>query len=283
MTEREEEQAALNALYALDPHERQILRAEMRTDPRLRDLAAEFEDAAARIALLLPGETPPEDVRPMLLKTLKQRRRAKARPIEALFRFLLGPWLAWPAVACLAAIAWSGRGTIRHLSEQVTVLSQGESKAREEAESAKATVAGLEKNLADARGGADRLAGEIAALKQAGALARVEVVILRAISRRFEESAAVIVWDGGKHEGRVRVERLPPVPANKDYQLWVIDRKSSVSVSAGVLKLDSRGGAWGSFKLGEPVAGAVKFAISIETLGGVARKPADSLVVFSGP
>lgn len=283
MTEREEEQAALDALYALDPHERQVFRAEMRSDPRLRDLASEFEDAAARIALLLPVEDPPDDIRPMLLKTLRQRRRAKEKRVEVLFRFLRSPWIAWAAAGCLAVIAWSGRGAIRRLSEQVSAQSQAESKARSEAESAKATLAGLEKSLADARGGADRLAGEIAALKQASPLARVEVVFLRPLSRRFEESAVVIVWDGEKQEGRLRLARLPPVPANKDYQLWVIDNKSSVPVSAGVIKLDSRGGGWKSFKVAEPVAGAVRFIVSIETLGGAAKKPADSLIVFSGP
>jgi len=283
MTEREEEQAALNALHALDPHERQIFHAEMRTDPRLRDLAAEFENAAAQVALLLPREAPPEDVKPMLLKTLKQRRRAKATPVEAFARFVLGPWIAWAAAVCLAAIAWNGRSTIRQLSEQVAALSQGESKARGEVAAARDAAAVLEKNLADARGSADRLAGEVTALKQASALARMEVVVLRAMLRRFEESAAVVVWDGEKQEGTLRIERMPPVPANKDYQLWIIDKKSSVPVSTGAIKLDARGAVTKPFKLGEPAPGAVRFAISIETTGGAPRKPAEGLVIFAGP
>lgn len=283
MTEREEEHAALNALYALDPHERQILRAEMRTDPRLRDLAAEFENAAAQIALLLPGEAPPDEVRPMLLKTLKQRRRAKATPIRALFRFLLGSRVAWAAAACLAVIAWSGRSAMHRLSEKVAVLSQSDSQARGEVAAAKDKLAGLEKNLADAKDSANQLTGEISTLKQASAITRMELTILRATVRRFEDSAAVIVWDGEKQEGRIRIERMPPAQANKDYQLWMVDRKTSLPVSAGVIKLDARGAASNLFKPAEPVPRAVKFAISIETLGGAARKPADSLIIFAGP
>lgn len=283
MTEREEELAALNALHALDPHERQVLHLETRTDPRLRDLAAEFEDAAARIALLLPGEVPPEDVKPVLLKTLKQRRRAKPKPAVAAYRFLLMPRVAWAAAACLAAIALSGRSTIRHLSEKVAALSQGQSDAQGEAEAAKGTLAGLEKNLAEARNTADRLAGEIAALKEASPLARMEIVVLRATLRRLEESSAVVVWDGEKQEGRLRLERMPPAPANRDYQIWIIDRKTSVPVSAGVIRLEARGATLKRFRPAEPVAGPARFAISIEALGGAPTKPADTQVVFAGP
>lgn len=283
MTERDEEQAALNAVHALDPHERQIFQAEMRTDPRLRDLVVEFENAAAQVALLLPREAPPEDVKPMLLKTLKQRRRAKASPAEAAVRFLLGPRIAWAAAVCLAVIAWSGRSTIRQLSERITALSRDESKVRGELAVARDAAAVLKKDLADARGRADRLSGEVNALKQASTLARMEVVILRTVLRRYGESSVVIVWDGGKQEGRLRVERMPPVPANKVYQLWIIDGKSSAPVSTGPIKLDAHGGATKPFKLGETAPGAVKFAISIETAGGAPRKPAEGLIIFAGP
>lgn len=283
MTERQEEQAALNALYSLDAHERQILRAEMRTDPRLRELAAEFEEAAAAIALLLPAEIPPEEARPLLLKALKLRRRAKAAPIGAPFRFLRAPWVAWTVAACLAVIVWSGRSSRRELSTRAQELSRSEIAARDAAAEAMDKVARLEKERAAAQARADQLSGELASLKQVNAVARMEVAALRATVRRFDEGVALIVWDGEKQEGRLKLEKMPPVPANKDYELWVIDKKNSTPVSAGVIKLDPRGVTSATFKPAEPVPGAVKFAISIEALGGVQKKSADGPIVFSGP
>src|SRR5262245_41616924 len=119
MTERQEEQAALNALYSLDAHERQILRAEMRTDPRLRDLAAELEEVAARVTLLIPAETPPEDARPQLLKALKEHRRAKVAPIRTPLRVLRNPMVAWAAAACLAVLLGAVYFSRSSLDQQV--------------------------------------------------------------------------------------------------------------------------------------------------------------------
>jgi anti-sigma-K factor RskA len=283
MTERQEEQAALNAVYSLDAHERQILRAEMRTDPRLRDLAAEFEDAAAQLALLLPPEAPPEEARPLLLKALKQRARAKGSSAGLPWRFLFGPRVAWAVAACLALVWWQGRAGRQELTQKVAALSQGEAAARDAAAQSQGKLAALEKDLADARERADRMTGEIASLKQVNALARMEVTALRATVRRFDEGVAVIVWDSERQEGRLKLEKMPPVQANKDYQLWVIDRKNPAPVSAGVIKVDARGMAAVTFKPADAVPAAAKFAISIEALGGVPKKSSDGPIIFAGP
>ncbi len=283
MTERQEEQAALNAMYSLDAHERQILRAEMRTDPRLRDLAAAFEEAAVQIARLLPVEAPPDEVRALLLKAVRQRRREKAAPVWAPIRFLRGPWVGWAVAACLAAVMWIGRPARISLAHQVEVLSRSDSAARDEAAEATGKLARLEKELADARSTSDQLAKEIAAVNQVNVLDRVEVIHLRAMARKFDESAVIILWDGERREGRLRVERMPPVPANRDYQLWISDRTKPALVSVGVIRVDSRGAASLAFRSAEPMGGPAKFAISIEALGGVTKKSADGQVIFTGP
>ncbi len=283
MTERQEEQAALNALHSLDAHERQILHAEIRINPRLRVLAAELEEAASKIALLLPAESPPEDDRALLLKRLKQHRSATVTPIGATFRILRQPGVAWAVAACLAVIAWNSRGVIRSLTQEMEALAQSESTARNVAADALGKVAGLENKLADATDVSQRLAGEITDLKQMNVVARLEVTSLRATVRKFEEGVAVIVWDGEKQEGQLKLEKMPPVQANRDYQLWVIDKKNPAPVSAGVIKVDARGIASVAFKPAEPVPSAAKFAISIEALGGVAKKSSDGPIIFAGP
>ncbi len=283
MTERQEEQAALNAMYSLDAHERQILRAEIRTNPRLRALASELEDAATKIALLLPAEAPPEEDRALFLKRLRQHCSAKVTPFGTSFRILRKPWVAWATAASLAVIAWNSYRAWRDLSHEMKTLVQSESVARVEAASALGKVAGLEKKLTDATGASERLAGEITNLKQFNVFASMEVTSLRATVHKFEESAAVIVWDSKKQEGQLKLEKMPPVQANRDYQLWVFDKKNPAPISAGVIKVDARGMASVIFKPAEPVSSATKFAISIEAVGGVAKKSADGPVIFAGP
>lgn len=282
MTERQEEQAALNAMHSLDAHERQILHAEIRTNPRLRVLAAELEIAAAKIALLLPAEAPPEEDRAQLLRRIKQQRSSAATPMGVTFRVLRRPWFAWAAAACLALVAWQGHRAGRDHMHQMESLAQSESAARSEADAALGKAAGLEKKLADANETAARLTDEIARLNQVNILARMEVTTLRATMRRYEEGVAVIVWDAEKQEGQLKLEKMPPVQANRDYQLWVIDKKNPAPVSAGVIKVDGRGIASVTFRPAEPVSSGAKFAISIEALGGVARKSADGPVIFAG-
>ncbi|MCE9520368.1 MAG: anti-sigma factor [Verrucomicrobia bacterium] len=283
MTERQEEQAALHAVYSLDAHERQILRAELRTDPRLRVLAAELEEAANQIALLLPAEAPPEEDRALFLRRLKQHRRAKVTSFGTTFRILRQPWVGWAVAACLAVVAWNGYRVGHELTQEMETLIKNESTARSEAASALSKVAGLEKNLADATEKSQQFAGEINNLKQMNVFAHMEVTSLRATVRKFEEGAAVIVWDNEKQEGQLKLEKMPPVQANRDYQLWVFDKKNPAPISAGVIKVDARGMATVTFKPVEPVPSAAKFAISIEAIGGVAKKSADGPVIFAGP
>lgn len=283
MTERQEEQAALNALYALDGHERQILAAEMRTHPRLRELAAELDETAADVILLLPTEAPPEDVRARLLKAVSQRRRSSAGTGKLLAGIFRSPIVGWAAAACLAVLGWKNHSREISLQQSVADLTASESKFRDAATKAERTIAELNAKNAEASAQADRLATEVAGLKQINALSRMEVASLRATVQRFEGCTAVIVWDTDKQEGKIRLEKIPPVPANRDYQLWVIDKKTQSPVSAGVLKVDARGGVFAVFKPAEPMSSAARFAISIEALGGVPNKSADGPVIFAGP
>ena len=69
--------------------------------------------------------------------------------------------------------------------------------------------------------------------------------------------------------------------ANKDYQLWVLDKSKPAPVSAGVIKLDDRGYATVKFKPVEPVTPS-KFALSVEKEGGVPKKSDDGPIIFVG-
>ena len=283
MTERQEEQAALHALHLLDAHETRIQQSEMRTDPRLREIVPEFADAAAQIALLLPEEPPPEDCRRRVLGEIRRRRRANVKVITTPLRIIFGPWVAWAAAACIALVAFRYREAKHQLADQVKTLAAGEAAAKSAEAQEKSRVAGLEKQITDSQTKFTSLTGEVDRLQKVNALARMEVAQLKTTLKRFDEGVAVVVWDSEKQEGKLRLDKMPPITPAKDYQLWVIDKKKPAPVNAGVVRVDPRGSVVFTFKPVEPVTDVAKFALSIEKQGGVDQKSADGPVIFVGP
>lgn len=283
MTDRKEEQAALHALHMLDGHERQILRAEMRSDANLRALVADLEDAAAHLLLLLPEEKPPGEARALLLQQVRDRRRPGVRSLVAPLRRLSQPWLAWLAAGILAILAWRGHHLARRATVEVAALRATETEARRDVTEARAAEAELARQLASAREQVGELAAEVSRYQADKPVGRMEAMPLRSSFRRYDDVVAVVIWDADRQEGRLRLERMPPPPVGREYQLWVVDRKTQDAVSAGVVRPEARGVTFLTFKPAKPVAGAAKFLLSIEEPGGAARKSADSAVVFSGP
>jgi len=84
-----------------------------------------------------------------------------------------------------------------------------------------------------------------------------------------------VIWDPKKQQALLQVSNLPPVPKNKDYQLWLI--KNNKPVSAGVFATNSQGDNF--FKI-EKMAQASKqsanaFAVTLEPKGGVPQPTGD--------
>jgi len=282
MNERHEEKLALHALRMLDPHEARILESELKNDPKMREFLAELEDVSADLALLLPPEAPPLDLRATILTEVKQRRRSVTAPITAPFRLLGNVWTAWAAAAVIAIAAlalWTQKSA---LEDRVSVLVESEGAAQGDVRKAADMKADLEKKLAMSGRQADALAAELSQLKQVNALSRMQIATLRSSLNRYEDGEAVIVWDSEKQEGRLKIEKMPPVQANKDYQLWVVDKKNpEVPVSAGVVKVNDDGSATMTFRPVMPVSAAAAFALSLEKEGGVPDK-AEGPIVLKG-
>ncbi|MEI6534398.1 MAG: anti-sigma factor [Verrucomicrobiaceae bacterium] len=288
MTEHQEEKAALHVMRMLDAHESRVFESEMRGDQKLRDIVSELEDAAAGIALLLPEQSPPPECRRALLVAHKQRRHATMTAISAPFRAVRNPWLAWAVAAGLVVAAAGLWKSNQELKGKMATLVLGENAARTEAAHAADLNSVNEKKLAEVSGNLakvkDEMNGEIARLKQTNSVARMEAAVLRSSIKRYEEGVAVLIWDSEKQEGRLKLDKMPAVPPNKDYQLWIVDKAKSTSpVSAGVVKVDQRGTATVTFKPVETVSEAAKFALSVEKQGGVSQKSQDGPIVLIGP
>lgn len=130
-----------------------------------------------------------------------------------------------------------------------------------------AVVAGLEiRTQAAARREAEqqlRVAQEkIARLEASNALTSLRLSALEAKDPAYAGARVFVAWDAMEHRGSIALENLPPTPAGRDYQLWVLDPNAPGPVSAGVVT-GARTFAAGSCSMPQP-----GFAISLEPSGG---------------
>ncbi len=228
-----------------------------------------------------PDEAPPGDAARSSLSALRRQRKANTIPFMAPFRLLASPWVAWAAAAAIAVAAFGLWDAKHRLAVQVDALVKSEAGSHRQAEQARAAQADVEKKLAAEQSEKAKIAADLVSLQKVNALSRMEVAALRTSIKAYEDGVAVIVWDSEKQEGKIRIDKMPPVKLNKDYQLWVLD-KTKGPVSAGVIKVDDRGAATMTFKPTEPVK-ASKFALSIEKEGGVMKKSDDGPIIFVSP
>lgn len=92
---------------------------------------------------------------------------------------------------------------------------------------------------------------------------------------------AKIVWNPNASKGVFYVNSLPPLPAEKSYQLWVIGPQGPVS--AGVFDTTQQGSAVVTIsKIDSPVPNVLQFAVTIEPRGGL-PKPSGSTVLAGKP
>jgi anti-sigma-K factor RskA len=111
---------------------------------------------------------------------------------------------------------------------------------------------------------------EIANLEQRDLLSRIRIAALQSQVDAYAKTSAIVVWNPDHQNGVLQFERLPALPANQDYQMWVIDPKQPQPVSAGLvpksIDQERRVNFWPS----KPVGASPKFAVSIEPAGGSA-------------
>lgn len=136
------------------------------------------------------------------------------------------------------------------------------------AETARAFAA-LRTQLADA----NTEIGELREKLQAqGDLAQFKIATLASLAGNSPEALAVAVWNPTTQEGLLRVDKLPALATDQDYQLWVIDPAYPIPVDGGVFTVDPETGhAQIAFRPNKRVTNATKFAVSLERKGGVPK------------
>ena len=96
------------------------------------------------------------------------------------------------------------------------------------------------------------------------------------------KAVAVSLWDNQQQRGVFVVQNLKPLPADEDYQLWVMDPKYPTPVSAGVFQVDAQGNMRVQFKADKLIESANKFAVTEEPKGGLPTPTLKNLVLIGG-
>lgn len=281
-----QDRATLFAMGLLEGEELRSFEAAMHADAELRVFVESLSDTTAALARSLPPLTPPASVKAGVMAAITQKQVApQQRPSSSAWLYV--GWGIAAALMISGAVLWQERA---RLHSDLAALTAGEAEARAqnrelslqlaEAKHRESTLAQLvaeatqkdgelNKALADAKAQSLQLTGQIATLRARNVLAEMQIATLQTNVDEYKQGVAVVVWDSDKQEGVLKLEKMPPVDPLKDYQLWVVDPKNPAPVSAGVVRVDAQGFAKVDFKPVDAVSEAAKFALSVETKGGV--------------
>ena len=287
--ERHEELAALYALDLLEGAELASFETALVRDPNLQALVRELRDTGATLAHTAPAATPPAALRARVLASVAPPANVIQPPLS-LFR----TFLPWAVAACFAlSAAWLGQLYVTSRSEaallesrrSVAELALKSTQQQLEAEriltrrrlaDTEQQIASASQQLADARtqlgSHQQRIAALTEQLKREGDLANLKIAALASKLNNSPDALAIAVWDPAKQQGVLKVEKLPALAADKDYQLWIVDPQYPNPVDGGVFRVDPVTGEQRvQFKGNQAVREIAAFAVTLERKGGVPK------------
>jgi anti-sigma-K factor RskA len=99
----------------------------------------------------------------------------------------------------------------------------------------------------------------------------IQVASLRSKMTDAPDANAVVIWNEKRQRGLLQISQLPPNDNDRDYELWLIDRRYPQPVKGGVFHLSNNKSLQIAFQPAEPVRDAQGFAVSLERKGGVSK------------
>jgi len=258
-----EEQASLHVLGALGPKEAYEFKKAMKADPELQDCVASLSKATGALAGSVAMVEPPAQLRARILAQVAPEQRIISLPER---KAAFARWLPWSLATCLAIMCVLLFAQDRRLRKTVGGQAQQISHLNLLVESLSSTT--------------NQLQQAALALQETNRLANLKVAMLNSLLADAPKAIAVSLWDDAKQEGVFVVQNLKPLPADRDYQLWVLEN-GTTPVDAGVFRVDENGGARVEFKARLPIKVAGRFAVTQEVRGGVASPTIKNMVLAS--
>lgn len=244
----------LESLGALTPEESGLLEEHLRTCASCRGELDQAREAAASLALAADPVAPPPEIRSRVLGSVNASRERATRRAP----------LAWMPLAAAFAIVIVGG--VLYLAVQ---------RNREQLRIARNHIALLNEQKQEEERSRRELERKLEALTGAGAtieLAGQEVA---------PASSARVFINEDERTALVFFQNLPPSPADKSYQLWIIRGDRPEPQSAGVFEVGPDGQATLGLQ-NLPVDTEIRaFAVTLEPRGG-ASSPTGSKYLVGG-
>jgi anti-sigma-K factor RskA len=261
--ERMEEQASLHVLGALSPQEAYEFKKALKADPELQACVARLTAATGALAGAVPLAEPPPQLRAKILAQVAPPQKIVTLP-ERKSGFAL--WLPWSLATCLAVLC--------------LLLSAQDSRLKKTVVSQAQTINDLNQLAQSLQAATNNLQQTVLAWQETNRLASLRIAMLNSLLADAPKAVAVSLWDNSKQEGVFVVQNLKPLPADRDYQLWVLEN-GTTPVDAGVFRVDENGGVRLDFKAKQPIKVAGRFAVTEEVRGGVASPTIKNMVLAS--
>lgn len=262
--ERRQEQAALHVLGALSPAEAREFKQAMRADVELKNFVGSLTAATGALAGAVPLTEPPPQLRAKILAAVGEPQKIISLPERKAGLF---SWLPWSLATCLAGVC--------------ILLFAQDSQLRQQAGAQALQINSLNQLAQSLSAATNNLQQAVFALQETNRLANLKIAMLNSLMADSPKTVAVTLWDDAKQEGVFVVQNLKALPADKDYQLWVLDN-GTTPVDAGIFHVDENGGVRLEFKAKSHINIAGKFAVTTEAKGGVASPTIKDMVLVGG-
>ena len=262
--ERMQEQASLHVLGALTPQEAAEFKKAMHADPELKAFVSRLSTATGAIAGTAPVVEPPPQLRAKVLAQIAPPQKLVTLPAPILGWRI---WIPWALTACLAVVCLLLLQQDSQLSKQVG--------AQEE------QINNLNQLALSLQSATNDLQQTVLALTETNRLANLKITMLNSQLSDAPKAVGVTLWDAAQQDGVFVVQNLKELPANRDYQLWVLENGTQ-PVDAGVFQVNDEGTGRLDFKTKQIIKVAGKFAVTEEIKGGVSSPTLKNLVLIGG-
>ena len=263
INERMEEQASLHVLGALTPEEAYEFKKAMQADPELKAYVARLSAATGGLAGAVPKVEPPPQLRAKILAQVAPKQKIVTLPER---KTGFAAWIPWSLATCLAILCLLLSAQDSRLKNVMAAQTQQISELNQLAQSLESATNNLQQT--------------VFALQETNRLSGLRIAMLNSLLTDAPKAVAVSLWDNSKQEGVFVVQNLKPLPADRDYQLWVLDN-GTTPVDAGVFRVDANGGVRVDFKAKAAIKIPGRFAVTEEVRGGVASPTIKNMVLAS--
>ena len=282
--ERKEELASLYVAGAMTSAEAQAFERELLQDAELRALVTSLQAAMTGLAAGAPLKHPPAGLKAEIMAKIAEREKVVPVSFTAVDEHPRSRWLLWALAACFAVLVvyQQNMGFQTQTADMEAQLAEARSEQQRFQSLTgvpSAKLADQDKLLRSMSATNRLLAMELTQIKESNRLANLRIALLNSLLADSPKAVAVSVWDNQKQTGVFHVENLKPLPAGKDYQLWVIDPQYKTPVDAGVFQVDEKGNVRFEFKPRQPIAAANTFAVTEEPKGGRLTPTLDRMVL----